>query len=149
MLCQSPDEPRMVHLAVNPWAWASGVPPAAPLPPTPPTELPTPAVQTQAQASPQNLVPDFQAYQTPYSFPTSSMRPTNSSYILILHNNALRALSQTPPLQALNETDMHSSKLFAKVNLELAGRAWPSIFDEDFPPSTGDQGARYETVTIQ
>lgn len=79
------------------------------------------------------------------------LRPPLVSYIVYLHNNALRALQREPFLAPLPRSDAEPSRLEAYSLLSSNGISWPEIFDQDYPPETNPDGpgAKYEVVNLQ
>ncbi|KAJ6629129.1 hypothetical protein B0H10DRAFT_25296 [Mycena sp. CBHHK59/15] len=140
-LWQSPNEPRIVHLAVHPSAW-SATPPDIPQPPlVAPLPLPTP--------SPSPLPPSpfiSQAFP-PRPLQSGLPPPTHPlAFVSMKHQHALNALQQvrSPP----PEIDIAAARFFAIQTVERQGWSWPSILDEEFPPTTTG-GLKYERVAIE
>ncbi|TDL29609.1 hypothetical protein BD410DRAFT_892875 [Rickenella mellea] len=140
---QSPEEPRIVHLAVTPSAWND-----APPEPSPATPRDEPTVQPPAQSFVANEG-NYQSSVPTYSAVTPDNRHIPLTYITFLHNNALRALCQSPIIPPPSTTEFQLSKMDARELVVASGRQWPNILDLDFPESTGEVGVRYETTTIQ
>ncbi|KAJ7499054.1 hypothetical protein FB451DRAFT_1548773 [Mycena latifolia] len=139
-LWQSPNEPRIVHLAVHPSAW-SGTPPDIPQVPQVPLAAPSPL-------PPLPLPSPFlsQAF-APRPPPQSIFAPANPlSYVSARHQQALNALEQ------LRVSHLDSDTLAARFSaihaVERHGWSWPSILDDEFPPST-EGGVKYERVVIE
>ncbi|KAI0068916.1 hypothetical protein BV25DRAFT_1910650 [Artomyces pyxidatus] len=161
---KSPDDARIVHLAVHPSSWTAPPPgvtptspseprqpsfgiPAAPPPSPVPHNLPlqpTPTRQihvSEYPASPQRM---------PLASPPqpSQYLLANLKYVAYKHQNAIlaltegRVLSNPPPgIDALRQ---HAMNILAQM-----GYVWPSVFDEEFPPAQDESvGVKYEPVTI-
>ena len=141
-----------MQLAVNPWAWTGSPPePPAPTLPSPQpaiVESQTPRFTTsQPLSSPaaDNRMPTWPG--STYQLNVSSRTYYPLSYIIYLHNNAIRSLAKMPPLPT--PPDLDRSKSFAQNLLRNAGILWPEIFDQEFPPENSDGGVRYETINDQ
>ncbi|KAF7301389.1 NAD binding rossmann fold [Mycena indigotica] len=130
-LWKSPEEPRIVHLAVHPSAWAS----------TPPDIPPTsgPTLSTTS-------IPSF---ATPPLAPTPSVpspnRPTALAYASARHEQAVSALEQRPVIPLEAETLVQRSAAIQIV--ENHGWQWPAILDQEFPLREPG-GAKYEQAVI-
>ncbi|KAH7916311.1 hypothetical protein BJ138DRAFT_1140056 [Hygrophoropsis aurantiaca] len=132
---KSPEEQRIVHLAVHPSAWTAA-PPTTVREPTPtPTapEIPLPATVPIPVAS--NA-----------SAPNSSLTGQTLPFIAFRHQNALRALLLEPLLPSPSYTDLEAARCDAKKAVEQQGYVWPDLLDDDVPtyrPDAG-QGVVYE-----
>ncbi|KAJ7086755.1 hypothetical protein C8R44DRAFT_862062 [Mycena epipterygia] len=133
-LWQSPNEPRIVHLAVHPSAW-SAAPPDIPQPPiAAPSPLP-PSSPFLSQAFP----PRNPSLQSPFT-------PTNPfSYVSARHQQALNALEQLTVSHL--DPDTLATRFPAVQAVERYGWSWPSILDDEFPPAT-EGGVKYERTII-
>ncbi|TRM67938.1 hypothetical protein BD626DRAFT_424429 [Schizophyllum amplum] len=139
---KSPDQMRVVHLAVHPSAW-SGAPPqtsgsaptptrAAPLIPSLP-HLPNPPINDSSTAT---------------GLDESAHEKVVLEYVLIKHREALAALTNQlePPRRAVAETS--NMRDMAKHYIETRHSiAWPTIVDEPLPEST-NEGVAYEHTVI-
>ncbi|KAJ7179857.1 hypothetical protein C8R43DRAFT_912346 [Mycena crocata] len=131
-LWQSPNEPRIVHLAVHPSAWSS-TPPDIPQPPLA-TPLPTPSPFLSQAFPPRNpLQPMF-----------SPINPL--AYVSARHQQAFNALEQLRVSHL--DPDTLAGRFSAVQVVERHGWAWPSILDDEFPPAS-DGGVKYERVVIE
>ncbi|KAJ7638674.1 hypothetical protein FB45DRAFT_787061 [Roridomyces roridus] len=130
-LWQSPNEPRIVHLAVHPSAWSSTPPeiPQAPL--SSPPHIPSPAhLPSQPSAS---RSPVF-ASATPLA------------YVSARHQQALNALEQSR-VSHLDPTIL-VTRTAAVQFVERHGWTWPSILDEEFPPAIPG-GVKYQRTILE
>ncbi|KAJ6599202.1 hypothetical protein DFH09DRAFT_28664 [Mycena vulgaris] len=138
-LWQSPNEPRIVHLAVHPSAW-SGTPPD--IPQTPQTPLAAPSPFPSPSPSP------FLSQTFPPRTPLQSIfAPTNPfPYVSARHQQALNALEQL----RVSHLDPYTlaARFSAVQAVERHGWTWPSILDEEFPPAT-EGGIKYERAVIE
>ncbi|KAJ7699943.1 hypothetical protein B0H17DRAFT_1005761 [Mycena rosella] len=135
-LWQSPDEHRVVHLAVHPSAW-SGTPPdisPAPLATPSPSPLPLPS--------------PFLSQAFPPRTPQQSIfAPTNPfSYVSARHQQALNALEQSRVSHL--DPDTLAARFSAVQAVERHGWSWPSILDDEFPAAT-EGGVKYERTIIE
>ncbi|KAF8076239.1 hypothetical protein FPV67DRAFT_1617862 [Lyophyllum atratum] len=141
-LWKSPDEPRIVHLAVHPSAWSSS-PPEIPPParaPTPPPSMPL--------LAPQNLAPPRpRMHPTPTVAAAAANTPHPLAYVLFKHQAALAALSSDTPVQTSNG-DQTALRTLSVQAVERHGWMWPAILDAEFPPSS-EGGLKYERVSIE
>lgn len=159
---------------MSPWSWSSGRPnePQADSAPTP-TERVQAASENTAQREQLTRVGQYASGLNSIAGPTPSPSPPVASpssepvsfsqlellrqqnsrsyepspYVLHLHYKALRALSpQTPPpSRAFDESP--EAKAYAMTGMQIMGRAWPPIFDEEYPePSEG--GVMYEYTMV-
>ncbi|KAJ7179260.1 hypothetical protein C8R46DRAFT_1073153 [Mycena filopes] len=136
-LWQTPNEPRIVHLAVHPSAWSTTPPdvPHAPLgaslPPPPPATAP------------------FLSSIFPPRTPLPSLfTPANPlAYVVARHQQAFNALEQlrVSPL----DSDMLASRYAAVQAIERHGWSWPPILDDEFPLATEASGVKYERSVIE
>ncbi|KAJ7068141.1 hypothetical protein C8F01DRAFT_1116999 [Mycena amicta] len=106
-LWKSPEEPRIVHLAVHPSAWSSG----------PPEILQTP-----------QPTPSFSPIP---SFSTPLIRPL--AYVSARHQQAINALEQSAVTRLEAETLALRSAAVQAV--ENHGWEWPTVLDDEFPPA--------------
>ncbi|KAF5387690.1 hypothetical protein D9615_000258 [Tricholomella constricta] len=137
-LWKSPDEPRIVHLAVHPSAWSSS-PPEVPPPSQTPTQAPIFPHRTPFR---ELLQPDRPGISQIITLPPS---PRALAYVLSKHQAALAALSGDATMQ-INNVESTAARTMAAQAIERHGWAWPTILDEEFPPAT-DGGLKYERVT--
>ncbi|OSC98659.1 hypothetical protein PYCCODRAFT_1438996 [Trametes coccinea BRFM310] len=151
---KSPDDSRVVHLAVHPSAWTSAPPslPSAPSAPSPaPQPTPTPSHRPTASQARQPSYPASYAsgHPGPTSAPTSSFPPL--AYIQYLHNFALCVLSggavALPPQPPTSE--LEAWRRAAMDVYRNRGWTWPAVFDKPFPSGSPEEGAVYEAVTIE
>ncbi|KAG6832941.1 hypothetical protein H0H92_004825 [Tricholoma furcatifolium] len=140
-LWKSPDEPRIVHLAVHPSAWSSS-------PPELPVAAQTPSLFRETETSPpQQEMPPPRPRAAPSASTAPIMQvPHPLGYILFKHQSALSVLTGEPtsPQSPLDHT---ISSSLAVQAVEGHGWIWPSILDEEFPPYT-EGGLKYQRVTI-
>jgi len=174
-----PNDVPIVHLSVHPSAWASAPPSVATtsVDPTPPaatlasvttlttaqndaihgvgSHLPAPApTPTQLPGSsprptqPAGMSPTVVALPGPTSVP--GLAPISVGYLnYIAHQHvcaatALRWGRIDPPPAGLVE-----SKYLAKHLMTQWGYAWPTVFDEEYPPAEDESaGIKYEPVTM-
>ncbi|KAG6833721.1 hypothetical protein H0H87_001153 [Tephrocybe sp. NHM501043] len=138
-LWKSPDDPRIVHLAVHPSAWSS-----SPLDIPPPTHTPNPRTQMDV---PQELPPPpaLRRVRHPAN-PAITHGPHPLAFILSKHQAALAALSGETNLSASPVDDVVSRTLAIHV-VEAQGWVWPPILDEEFPAAT-EGGLKYEHVAV-
>jgi len=137
---QSPDQPRIIHLAVHPSAWSSA-PPSLPTPISPPNPTPLP--------------PDS-SFRTSSIFPISqaiddglvSQTPHPLTYILNKHQAALSALTQGTLVYPTSSVNLDMLRSMAIRAVEGHGWSWPAILDEKYPPATVG-GLRYDSVVIK
>lgn len=131
---QSPNEPRIVHLAVHPSAWES----------TPP-DIPEVAQTHPAAPLPHPSLPSSQEVPT-RNLPQLVSQPL--AYVLFKHQSALRALMPEAVTQPITIGDVETSRILATQAVEGHGWTWPSILDEEFPVATVG-GLKYDRVTIK
>ncbi|KAK0487037.1 hypothetical protein EDD18DRAFT_1360244 [Armillaria luteobubalina] len=127
----SPDESRIVHLAVHPTAWSDS-------PPQVPRTEPSISSASLASSSIEQLLGSLSQTQsrTPSS-PSSAL-----GYVIFQHRNALLALMQCDVVRMSHPT---TPRREAMRYLASRGWSWPPIFDKDYPPrSLG--GVRYKPV---
>jgi hypothetical protein len=137
---QSPDELRIVHLAVHPSAWSS-VPPD--IPQGAPARSATPLPRPMPQNPPEIRVSP--ATNPPPLIP----QPTHPlAFVLLKHQSALRALTHEAVGHIIDIADLEASRSAAVRAVEAHGWAWPLILDEQFPAATTG-GLMYERVTIE
>ena len=73
------------------------------------------------------------------------------AYIQYIHNLALGVLSAgtvTLPTQP-SINDLETWRTAAQDLYRSKGWTWPTVYDEPFPSGSPEQGATYETVTIE
>ncbi|KAI9001339.1 hypothetical protein BD414DRAFT_526548 [Trametes punicea] len=150
---KSPDDSRVVHLAVHPSAWTSS-PPALPSISNAPSPAPQPTSTTHRPPASQ---PRLSSYTVPpastHPGPAPSPLPPYPSvaYIQYLHNLALCVLSRgaiaLPPQPPLSELETWRSA--AMDVYRNRSWAWPTVFDVPFPSGSSEEGAVYEPVTIE
>ncbi|KAG6855007.1 hypothetical protein C0991_005936 [Blastosporella zonata] len=139
-LWKSPDDPRIVHLAVHPSAWSSSPPEIPPPTQTPnlpskmdtPQEPSPPPQSRRSRASPNNATP--------------TQAPHPLAFILSKHHSALAVLSGEA-LSTISTVDHEIYRTLALHAVESQGWTWPPILDEEFPPAT-EGGLRYERVAV-
>ncbi|KAI0637960.1 hypothetical protein C8Q77DRAFT_1166288 [Trametes polyzona] len=143
---KSPDDSRVVHLAVHPSAWTTA-------PPTIP-----PAAQTTSAASPVTPTSQRPAAMHPRPYGVQAARSGQPSsppfpsvaYIQYLHNLALGTLSggavTIPPQPSTSELSIWRAAAMSLYHNR--GWAWPAVFDEPFPSGSAEEGAVYEPTTI-
>ncbi len=151
---QSPDDSRVIHLAVHPSAWTSA-PPTLPAAPTiatfasQPTATPTQPRASAGQSAPSpSWYPPLPQLSNPY-LNASPIPPI--AYIHHLHNQALAIISAgaiTSPSQP-NSTDLEAWRSAAKDFYRVRGWPWPDIYDAPYPSGTAEQGVVYEPVTLE
>ncbi|KAG5636427.1 hypothetical protein H0H81_008102 [Sphagnurus paluster] len=129
----SPDEPRIIHLAVHPSAWSSSPPE---IPPPTPTHTPQPSMPRRDPSRPRFRMPSIRPVQSPHPL----------SFILAKHQAALAALSRDYQPQPLTIADQAEARAAAVQAVERHGWTWPDILDEEYPPAT-EGGLKYERVT--
>ncbi|KAJ6509948.1 hypothetical protein C8R47DRAFT_1003468 [Mycena vitilis] len=133
-LWQSPNEPRIVHLAVHPSAWSS----------TPP-DIPQPAPTAAPSPVPQQ--PLFSPLPSPTFARPSIFAPANPfAYVVARHQQALNTLEQSRVTHL--DHDTLATRFSAVQALERHGWSWPLILDDEFPPAT-EGGVKYERVTLE
>ncbi|KAH9894417.1 hypothetical protein C8Q73DRAFT_731613 [Cubamyces lactineus] len=148
---KSPDDSRIVHLAVHPSAWTS-TPPSLPSA----SEATSPAPQATPTA---HRAPAPQPRLSPSTL--SSHRPSVASplqshfaaveYIRYLHNLALCTLSggavALPAQPSASELEYWRS---SAVDLYRSRSwTWPAVFDQPWPSGSSEDGAVYEPVTLE
>lgn len=116
----------------------------------PPPSIPQPG-PIPRQAQPGQYVPPPAALPAPTSVP--GLAPISVGYINYIAYQHLSAASvlrsgrviEDPPPSGLVE-----SKNMAKQLMTQWGYAWPSVFDDEYPPSEDESaGIKYEQVTIE
>ncbi|EJF62839.1 hypothetical protein DICSQDRAFT_135104 [Dichomitus squalens LYAD-421 SS1] len=153
---KSPEDSRVVHLAVHPSAWSSAPPPlpsaaAAPSSTHAASFTNTPRSRTSAGQP----TPTPASWQAPLSQPypffhlPSSFSPV--AYIQHLHNTALGVLSAggitLPAPPAIN--DIETWRIAARDLYHAQGWTWPDVFEQPFPSGNSQGGAVYEAVTLE
>ncbi|GJE84473.1 hypothetical protein PsYK624_005490 [Phanerochaete sordida] len=134
---KSPNDARIVHLAVHPTAWTT--PPTAASLSTPPandSEIPM-AGQSTPQPTPTRGQPVL-----PPSIPLSFIVQKHESAIHVLTHGRLPNLSQ-------DTIDTRRARSLAAGALAAQGWAWPAILDEEYPaPSDTSEGVKYERAVL-
>ncbi|KAI0356484.1 hypothetical protein OH77DRAFT_1495312 [Trametes cingulata] len=151
---KSPDESRVIHLAVHPSAWTAGPPtiPSAAGQDSSPAPQPTPTTNRAPSAQQPRLYSSSQIWQAAQAgHAPSPIAPYPSvAYIQYLHNLALGVLSGgavAMPAQPPT-SELEAWRAAAMTVYRNRGWAWPTVFDEPFPSGAPEQGAVYEPVTI-
>ncbi|KAJ7742462.1 hypothetical protein DFH07DRAFT_836546 [Mycena maculata] len=133
-LWQSPNEPRIVHLAVHPSAWST-TPPDIPQPPLATPATPPPPSPFLSQAfSP----------RTPFQPIFAPANPL--AYVSARQQQAFNALEQLRV--SYLDQDTLAARFSAVQIVERHGWSWPSILDDEFPPAT-EGGVKYERIVIE
>ncbi|KAI0772002.1 hypothetical protein BD413DRAFT_474790 [Trametes elegans] len=147
---KSPDESRVVHLAVHPSAWTS-TPPGTQSTPQTSTAIPQPAPASRQVPQRVRFLSDPVSGEQPSHDPSPSPPVPPVAYFQYLHNVALCTLSRgalalpaQPPASELG-----TWRTVAQDIYRSRGWTWPSIFDEPFPSGSSEEGAVYEPVTIE
>ncbi|KAI1789059.1 hypothetical protein LXA43DRAFT_893679 [Ganoderma leucocontextum] len=148
---KSPEDSRVIHLAVHPSAWSSAPPPIPSAAPS--THASTRPIFTQSRASAGQPTPTYRQplFTQPHPYPHLSPSFPPLAHIQHLHNTALGILSAggitlpTPP--SINELEAWRSA--AKDLYRSRGWVWPDIFDQPFPSGSPGQGAPYQLVTLE
>ncbi|KAL4241415.1 Homocysteine-responsive endoplasmic reticulum-resident ubiquitin-like domain member 1 /2 [Abortiporus biennis] len=138
---KSPNESRVVHLAVHPSAWTSGMPSTSTPDQSSSTPAPTPLSTQRLQPSSSTVRPP------PYPQPVAGGLPL--PYIVAKHRAALQVLITGQLPQEPNSSLLSSQRQYAVSVLNSYGWSWPRILDEDYPPAdSSNPGLRYEQVMI-
>ncbi|KZT20777.1 hypothetical protein NEOLEDRAFT_1151119 [Neolentinus lepideus HHB14362 ss-1] len=145
-LWKTPDESRVVHLAVHYSAWTS-------TPPENPTVSATSSarsgspVNSSQQHVPPSLLPYPQFLPTMrFPQPLGGMSRPSLQFILHRHYQAIGTLMNTS-LPLPNISDMVVARRNAVSHVESLGWIWPSVLDEEFPASDDEHpGLRYEVI---
>ncbi|GBE79340.1 hypothetical protein BKA93DRAFT_742938 [Sparassis latifolia] len=137
---KSPEDSRVIHLAVHPSSWSSA-------PPSLSSQSTFPSAQPQhAQPYPPRQHPSSSSPQPSQS----TSLPSNSPllYVVLRHNLALSVLR--PNVNAAPLPQNHGQWRSASMTwLRNHGWSWPSVIDEEFPPSErSGQGLNYECVSM-
>lgn len=136
-LWKSPDEPRIVHLAVHPTAWSSTPPEIQ----QPPTVVPvTQPHYTLRPPQPRAHAPMHSAPVLPDSHPLG--------FVQHMHQNAILALTQNRTITHNNRNELDAARVWAVHVVERIGWTWPAILNEEFPSAT-EGGLVYENVTVE
>lgn len=137
LLCQqSPDDARIIHLAVHPSAWSSE-PPNRSVPSTSspyPSSTPQPRPQQNGQ------------------YLSSPPAATPLPFILNKHNTALHVLKhgRLPVTTLADNAQEPALRQHALSVIQSYGWSWPSILDAEYPPdSDTNEGLKYERVVIE
>ncbi|KAI0650201.1 hypothetical protein C8Q79DRAFT_901124 [Trametes meyenii] len=146
---KSPDDSRIVHLAVHPSAWTS----SPPAPPSAPQEgSPVPEVTPVSRSMPTTQPHLFSHVQQPVQPRSQSEYSLPSvAYVQYLHNVALCTLSagavampSQPPISELGTWRTAVMDIYRN-----RGWGWPAVFDQPFPSGSTEEGAVYEPVTLE
>lgn len=144
---QTPNDPRVIHLAVHPNGWGSKPPQIY----TSPAQEPTPRT-TSASPLPNMPFPANHPLQprpqpsVPAPTPTPTSRPPHAlAFVATIHQTALLSLTDGIKPNVISSAEL---RLTAKRVVERNGWAWPAVFDEEFPEATPG-GLRYEKVTLE
>ncbi|RPD66720.1 hypothetical protein L226DRAFT_565512 [Lentinus tigrinus ALCF2SS1-7] len=150
-----PEDSKVIHLAVHPSAWTSA-PPAASAhavdsSSSSSSPRPTPTQQPRHSAGQPTPTPTYQPQlsQTRPAYPHAPF--LSVAYIQYIHNLALGVLSAgavTLPTQP-SINDLETWRAAAQALYRSRGWSWPSVYDEPFPSGSAEQGAVYQTVTIE
>ncbi|KAF9055090.1 hypothetical protein BDZ89DRAFT_975313 [Hymenopellis radicata] len=135
---KSPNEPRIVHLAVHPTAWTSS-PPALAAPAPQPAQH-RPATSRPSMTSPASIQ-EILASMGSQPPPPPAVDPL--AFVLHRHNTAIQVLSQGAEPQASPPPSL--SRLDAMAYVDSLGWSWPIILDDEFPPSTPG-GVKYTQI---
>jgi hypothetical protein len=174
---KSPNDVPVVHLAVQPSAWA-GSPPSLATTRNPISTTATSAALPPAQAStntdgyfsdPQppptvqytNTTPRL-AQPMASSSPAAALPPPTSvpglapisvgylNFVAYQHMCAATVLRFGHTVEDPPPTGLADSKNLAMQLMTQWGYAWPSVFDEEYPPPQDESaGIKYEPVTIE
>lgn len=148
MTIQSPDDSRVIHLAVHPSAWTSTPPTLPSAPSSTPRLQPTP---TQPRTSAGQATP-APLWSLPSSRGSNTYPPAPAiSFIRYAHSIALCLLCEAgislPPHPSTS--DVETWRAAAEDFYRSRGWPWPAAFDEDSPDGALGVGAKYEYVTIE
>ncbi|EMD40612.1 hypothetical protein CERSUDRAFT_148805 [Gelatoporia subvermispora B] len=133
---KSPEDSRIVHLAVHPSAWTSTpLSVASPSTSTAPV-TPNPPQTSQTPASRQHQLSAYGSHPL--------------SYIMFRHHGALHVLVHgSYPDSGASLRELEPWRSIAIEALRSWGWSWPAVFDEEYPPSDGrGGGVKYERTTI-
>ncbi|EIW61486.1 uncharacterized protein TRAVEDRAFT_27083 [Trametes versicolor FP-101664 SS1] len=148
---KSPDDSRVVHLAVHPSAWTAAPPTLSPVSQAAsPASPSTPTAQRPPVAQPRLYPqPPRSAHASPAHYPSAPVPVL--AFIQHLHNLSLSVLSDGAiALPSQPTTSELGTWRAASVNFYVTrGWEWPAVFDEPFPSGSPEQGAVYEPVTIE
>ncbi|KAJ7228795.1 hypothetical protein GGX14DRAFT_415069 [Mycena pura] len=131
-LWKSPTEPRIVHLAVHPSAWSSA-----------PPEIPQSSLNTSSVPPPHSTFfsPPLTSRSSVHLAPSLAL-----AFVAARHQQALNALEQLEVSHL--GPDILAARTAAVQAVERHGWSWPSILDDEFPP-TSEGGVKYERVIIE
>ncbi|KIL68166.1 hypothetical protein M378DRAFT_1063727 [Amanita muscaria Koide BX008] len=135
-LWKSPDEPRIVHLAVHPSSWSSAPPSIDPVSGSGTTPEPF------STMPPQNVRTIFDRLNN-----VSSPEGNPVEFIQWKHDNALCALMHGGTNAWNRGLSTQASRSLAMSYVHSRGYEWPTILDEEFPAPTAG-GVKYECKTI-
>ncbi|KAG7449353.1 uncharacterized protein BT62DRAFT_1073832 [Guyanagaster necrorhizus] len=127
----SPDESRIVHLAVHPTAWSD----SPPLVPRTESSISPASLASSSVGQLLRSVSEAQSWTLP-------SRSSSLGYVIFQHRNALLALMQCDVVRMSHPT---TPRREAVRYLASQGWSWPPIFDADYPPRTSG-GVRYKPV---
>ncbi|KAH9951848.1 hypothetical protein B0H21DRAFT_874422 [Amylocystis lapponica] len=131
---KSPDDSRIIHLAVHPSAW-TGSPPGSTI--TPP----------DAQSPSRTSLPPHTTQPPLVHRSQPSLYASPLTHVIVKHNIALGVLTTGPV--AGNPPESESWRTLAVDTLRSHGWAWPAILDEEYPlPGNYGEGVKYERVTL-
>jgi len=115
----------------------------------PPPSIPQPG-PIPRQAQPGQGAPPPAALPAPTSVP--GLAPISVgfiNYIAYQHVSAASILRSGPVIED-PPTGLVESKIMAKQLMTQWGYAWPSVFDDEYPPAEDESaGIKYEQVTIE
>ncbi|EGO01793.1 hypothetical protein SERLA73DRAFT_49448 [Serpula lacrymans var. lacrymans S7.3] len=145
---KSPEEQRVVHLAVHHSAWSAS-PPTVPRSSSPATRL---ASASQAVQPPQIPASPFGRPQQTNATQSShqpSVTDQQLGFIAFKHQNAISILTNDTILPP--PSHLEASRMQVKLGLENSGYIWPNILDEEYPVVDQSEGGglTYERVTIE
>ncbi|CCM04861.1 uncharacterized protein FIBRA_07054 [Fibroporia radiculosa] len=140
---KSPDDARILHLAVHPSAWTSNPPSlssSSPMFPASSAQIPTSVRPASEQAFSQYL-----RAHTPLLASSSNM---SLNYVNWKHHVALQTLlNGVSTLDTARMTDPDWWRSVAVQHLHLCGWSWPSVLDEEYPSAENSgEGLKYEQV---
>ncbi|KAI0080648.1 hypothetical protein K474DRAFT_1657456 [Panus rudis PR-1116 ss-1] len=142
----SPDESRVLHLAVHPSAW-DGAPPSSA-----DGSQPSPASSQIPSPQPQYAPGSQRQYTSQFTYRSIVPPPTGMPlpFIVHVHNVAIHVLTHGElPSNSVNPGQLIAQRSFAMQVLQAHGWFWPSILDEAYPMSAETvPGVKYERVVI-
>ncbi|KAH7924044.1 hypothetical protein BV22DRAFT_1113041 [Leucogyrophana mollusca] len=140
---KSPEEQRIVHLAVHPSAWTAA-------PPTVDIPAITPLPVYREFKRPEPAPAPAPAPRTDDPAPAPSQTGQTFPFIAFRHQNALLALTHDTPLAPSSPAALDAARLATQKAVEQQGYVWPDVLDDDFPvyrPEAG-QGLAYERIAM-